>query len=111
MERGRTQAGSGGSEARAGVARLAILGSGTHLSLEAVVANEERNEAVAAAMRAEAVANEMEWVAIQAVERQDSVCECTYNLTEDPEANHLRMAAALHCKRCRIVSINGPSNE
>ena len=111
MERGRTHAGPGVSEALSVVAMLAILGSVTHLSVEAVVANEERNEAVAAARRAEAVANEMEWVAIQAVERQDSVCECTYNLTADPEANHLRMAAALHCKRCRILSINGPSNE
>jgi Tfp pilus assembly major pilin PilA len=112
VERGRTQAGPGVSEALSVVAMLAILGSVTHLSVEAVVANEERNEAVAAAMRAEAVANEMEWVAIQAVERQDSVCECTYNLVEDPTiSGHLRHAAAIHCKRCRILSINGPSNE
>ena len=111
MERGRTQAGPGVSEALSVVAMLAILGSVTHLSVEAVVANEERNEAVAAARRAEAVANEMEWVALQVVERQDTVCSCTYDLEHEPRSGGLKMAAAIHCKRCRILSINGPSNE
>lgn len=99
------------SEALAALVMLAMLGSVTHLSIEAVVANEERNEAVAAAMRAEEVANEMEWVAIQAVERRDTVCSCLFDLQEDPMANHLRHAAALSCKRCRILTVNGPSNE
>ena len=112
MERGRTQAGPGVSEALALAAMLVMLGCVAHLSIEAVTASEERNEAVAAAMRAEAVAVEMEWVAIQAVDRQDSVCECTYNLVEDPTiSGHLRHAAAIHCKRCSIVSRLGPTNE
>ena len=99
------------SEALSVVAMLLMLGSVTHLSIEAVVANEERNEAVAAALRAEAVANEMEWVAIQAVGRRDTVCSCLFDLQEDPMANHLRHAAALSCKRCRILAVNGPTSE
>ena len=113
MERGRTKAGPGVmSEALAFAALLVMLGCVTHLSVEATAAAEERNEAVAAARRAEAVANEMEWVAVQAVERQDSVCECTYNLVEDHTiSGHLRLAAAIHCKRCSILSRLGPTNE
>ena len=100
------------SEALAVAAMLVMFGCVTHLSIEAVTASEARNEAVAAARRAEAVANEMEWVAIQAVERQDSVCECTYNLVEDHTiSGHLRHAAAIHCKRCSILSRLGPTNE
>ena len=98
-------------EVVAGVGLLLLMGGMTHLSAEAVVAQEERDEAVAAAMRAEAAATESSWLMIQAVERQDRVCECTYNLVEDPMANHLRHAAALDCKRCRIVSRLGPTND
>jgi len=58
--------------------------------------------AEAAAVRAELAAGDAEWASFQALRRQDAVCDCTYNLTEDPLANHLRHAAALYCKRCVI---------
>ena len=98
-------------EVLAGLGLLLLMGAVTHLSAEAVIAQGERDDAVAAALRAEAVANEAEWVALQVVERQDTICACTYDLVEDPMANHLRHAAAISCKRCRILSVNGPSND
>lgn len=98
-------------EVLAGLGLLLLMGAMTHLSAEAVIAQGERDDAVAAALRAEAVANEAEWVALQVVERQDTICSCTYDLVEDPMANHLRHAAAISCKRCRILSVNGPSND
>ena len=99
------------SEALSVAAMLVLLGGVTHLSVEAVVANEERNEAVAAALRAEAVANEAEWVALQVVDRQDAICACTYDLEHEPRSGGLKLAAAIHCKRCSILSVNGPSND
>jgi len=95
----------------AGLGLMVLFGGMTHLSVEIVVAQEERDEAVAAAMRAEEAATSAEWLAVEAVARRDTVCACTYDLVEDPMANHLRHAAAINCKRCRILSVNGPSNE
>jgi len=43
-------------EVLAGIGLLFLMGAMTHLSVEAVVAQEERDEAVAAARRAEAAA-------------------------------------------------------
>ena len=112
MERRGSQAGSRVKEVLAGIGLLFLMGAMTHLSVEAVVAQEERDEAVAAARRAAWAAASAEWLALQAVDRQDSVCECTYNLVEDPTiSGHLRHAAAIHCKRCSIVSRLGPTNE
>lgn len=99
------------SELLAAVAMLLMIGSVTHLSVEAVVANEELNEAVVAARQAEAVATEMEWVASQLVDRQDAICACSYDLVHEPRSGGLKLAAAIHCKRCQILSVNGPSNE
>jgi len=98
-------------EVLAGLGLLLLMGSLTHLSVEIVVAQEERNEAVAAALRAEAVATEAEWVALQVVGRQDAICDCTYDLEHEPRSGGLKLAAAIHCKRCRILSVNGPTNE
>lgn len=95
----------------AGLGLLLLMGAMTHLSAEAVVAQGERDEAVAAALRAEEAAMSAEWLAVEAVARRDTVCACTFDLQEDPMANHLRHAAAINCKRCQILSVNGPSNE
>jgi hypothetical protein len=98
-------------EVLAGLGLLLLMGAVTHLSAEAVMAQGERDDAVAAALRAEAVANEAEWVALQVVDRQDTICDCTYDLEHEPRSGGLKMAAAIHCKRCRILSVNGPSND
>ena len=98
-------------EVVAGLGLMVLFGGLTHLSVEIVVAQEERDEAVAAAMRAEEAATSAEWLAVEAVSRRDTVCACTYDLQEDPMANHLRHAAAINCRRCQILSVNGPSNE
>lgn len=98
-------------EVLAGLGLLLLMGSMTHLSVEVVVAQEERDEAVAAALRAEEAAISAEWTALQVVERQDTICACTYDLEHEPRSGGLKLAAAIHCKRCRILSVRGPSNE
>ena len=98
-------------EVLAGLGLLLLMGAVTHLSAEAVVAQGERDDAVAAALRAEAAANEAEWVALQVVDRQDTICACSYDLEHEPRSGGLKMAAAIHCKRCQILSVNGPTNE
>jgi len=98
-------------EVVAGLGLLLLMGAVTHLSAEAVVAQGERDDAVAAALRAEEAAMSAEWLAVEAVARRDTVCACTYDLEHEPRSGGLKMAAAIHCKRCRILSVNGPTNE
>ena len=111
MERRGSQTGARMREVLAGLGLLLLMGAMTHLSAEAVVAQGERDDAVAAALSAEAAATEAEWVALQVVDRQDAICACTYDLEHEPRSGGLKLAAAIHCKRCRILSVRGPTNE
>ena len=82
----------------------AVMAGVTSLSAEAVVAHEDADEARVRMAQAEAWANEMEWMVLQNVSARDSICDCTYNLKEDPLANHLRHAAAIYCARCTLTT-------
>ena len=74
------------------------------VSLDALDAEARASEARAAALAAQQVAEEAQIWAFEATLRRDTVCDCTYNLKEDPLAKHLRHAAAIECKRCQIVT-------
>jgi hypothetical protein len=91
-------------EALAVVVMASLFALFTGMSAEAVVAHEDADEARVRMAQAEAWANEMEWMVLQNVSARDSICDCTYNLKEDPQANHLRHAAAIHCARCTLTT-------